>query len=356
MPDEYDDYRRGLTNYERGLYFELGRAHERGETPDRGWVRQFKIETGLGARILDNAKTEGRGTEAIERKSGRLNEVETRRQLRKERSTLGAGHLTRSRWETVVGEKIPATVRQDLAELARDFPDRFRHEPISRADALRAMELGRSLASQQLELIRSYELGRADRARKRLGHIREIARARTRAESLRRAQQFRDAVDRGRADARTHRTERTVRAREHDGRVRPGHDTAGTKGPSERARIQREAAERVAREFTPLDALVLGRDAGDTAERDGREVAEAREHQRQRDAADAAEKARKARELEEDRLRSRLPPHIVELVAKGRPTPGLESPFREPPEAGSTRAGRQAIGREFRGPERSPGR
>ncbi|MGY1981159.1 hypothetical protein [Nocardia gipuzkoensis] len=81
MPDEYDAIRQRLTNYEKGLYFELGRAQERGETPEKGWVRQFRIETSKGPRVLDNARTEDRGTRGVERKSGRVNERDTREQL-----------------------------------------------------------------------------------------------------------------------------------------------------------------------------------------------------------------------------------------------------------------------------------
>jgi hypothetical protein len=180
VPDEYDEYRRRerLTNYERGLYFELGRAHIRGETPERGWARQFKIETGKGSRVLDSAKTEGRGVRAVERKSGRVNEKDTRDQLARERAGLASGQLAYSTWETVEGEKLPDKVREDMQALARDFPGRFDHQVISRADALRAIQLGQSLMSKQLELVRAYELTRADRARKRLEKIREIVRAR----------------------------------------------------------------------------------------------------------------------------------------------------------------------------------
>ncbi|WP_433679888.1 hypothetical protein [Nocardia sp. CA-119907] len=206
MPDEYDDIRRGLSRYERGLYFELGRAREQGETPERGWVRQFEINIGRDTRRLDSARTDGRGTRGVERKSGRVNEREAREQLRVERAGLESGQLTHSRWETVEGEKLPDKVREDMQALARDFPGQFHHQVISRADALRAMQLGRSLMSKQLELIRAHELVRADRARKRLENIREIV--------------------------------RTRKAREEKAR-------------EERARVEREAAVRVAREFAP---------------------------------------------------------------------------------------------------------
>ncbi|MGY2118264.1 hypothetical protein ACW9HR_30520 [Nocardia gipuzkoensis] len=201
MPDEYDAVRSRLTNYEKGLYFDLGRAHERGETLENGWVRQFRLETPAGARILDAARTEGRGTRGIERKSGRVNEVDAREQLDKERAGLEAGVLAKSRWETVAGEKIPPKIAKDLQDMARDFGDKFQHVIISRADALRAVKLGQSLVSQQLELIRPYELNRADRARERLAKIRAIVRAQERGEKFRKVQQFREGAARGRADA-----------------------------------------------------------------------------------------------------------------------------------------------------------
>ena len=121
MPDEYDAIRRGLSNYERGLYFELGRAYIRGETADRGWVRQFKIETGKGSRIIDSARTEGLGIRAVERKSGRLNEREAREQLIRERAGIDSGKIARSDWETVAGEKIPRSVSNDMHALSEIF-------------------------------------------------------------------------------------------------------------------------------------------------------------------------------------------------------------------------------------------
>ncbi|WP_433598934.1 hypothetical protein ACQPXH_24995 [Nocardia sp. CA-135953] len=178
MPDEYDAVRRDLSNYEKGVYFELGRAHERGETQEKGWVRQFEIRTSEGPRVLDSARTDGRGTRSVERKSGRVNERGAHEQLKKERAGLESQQLTHSTWETVEGEQLPDKVREDMHELSRDFPGRFHHEIVSRTDAARAIRLGQSLMSKQLELIRAYELTRADRARKRLEKIREIVRAR----------------------------------------------------------------------------------------------------------------------------------------------------------------------------------
>jgi hypothetical protein len=87
-----------------------------------------------------------------------------------------------------------------MAAMAREFPGRFVHEEVSRADAVRAIQIGKSLAAKQLELIPAHLLVRAERARQRLARIREIVRAREateraerqRAERERRAQELSD--------------------------------------------------------------------------------------------------------------------------------------------------------------------
>ncbi|MFE7796905.1 hypothetical protein [Nocardia sp. NPDC057440] len=261
VPDEYDDFRRKLTNYEKGLYFELGRARICGETPERGWVRQFTLQTDLGPRVLDSASTDGKGTRGVERKSGRISDRETKRQLDKERDGLETGKLTQSRWETVAGEKIPEQIRQDLRDMARDFGDRFQHIAVSREDALRAIKLGQSLVSQQLELVRAYELDRADRARQRLAKIREIVPAKEKAERFQQMQKFRDGIARGREEApRRLQAERALQAREQAERAK-----VREAPENERARVEREAAERVAREFL-VPSQLLGREATDGGE------------------------------------------------------------------------------------------
>ncbi|MGY1944006.1 hypothetical protein [Nocardia asiatica] len=311
MPDEYDDYRRRLSNYEKGLYFELGRARERGETPERGWVQQFAIKIDDKIRRLDSARTAGRRTRGIERKSGRINEQETLRQLSLERVGLESGQLAHSRWESVSGEKIPPAVAAELQAMAQDLGDKFQHVIISRADALRAMQLGQSLVSQQLELIRPYELNRADRARERLTKIREIMRAQERAEGFRKVQQFREAAARGRADS-PQQVERDRQARAEVERARQARQTPET----EQARIEREAAERVAQEF-PVPSQYQGRGTPDTGEQAAREAADAASMQREaaEARAAAAEKEREAASKALDEARNAA---FKELDEKGR--------------------------------------
>ncbi|MFJ1461266.1 hypothetical protein [Nocardia sp. N2S4-5] len=335
MPDEYDAARRNLSNYERGLYFELGRAHVRGETPERGWVRQFVIKVGRNKRVLDSARTEGRGARSVERKSGKINERETRQQLKVERAALETGQLTHSGWETVAGERMPAAVLADIRAMQRDFPGRFRHEVISRADALRAIEIGRSLVSKQLELVRAYELDRADRARKRLANIREIVRQRE-----------------AKAKEERERAERERKVRE------------------ERARLQREAADRVAREFAEKYRALLSRDrepnegnsarareeaaAAEKLKQRERDEADEKARQKQREAADRlAEHAQRAREAAANRQPGDMVREVADIMQVSRPTAGIESPHREPPHAGHTRGHREERGRERDGQERT---
>ncbi|MFJ1460379.1 hypothetical protein [Nocardia sp. N2S4-5] len=230
---------------------------------------------------------------------------------------------------------MPATVLADLRAMQRDFPGRFRHEVISRADALRAIEIGRSLVSKQLELVRAYELDRADRARKRLANIREIVRQRE-------------------AKARDER-ERAERERE---------------AREERARVQREVAERVAREFAEkyrallsrgresnVDSPARAREEADAAEKlkqRERDRADEKARQEQREAADRlAEHATRARDAATNREPGEMVREVADIMRVGQPTPGIESPHREPPQAGRTRGGREGRERERGGRERT---
>lgn len=257
MPDDYDTYRRNLSNYEKGLYFELGRAHELGETRDNGWVKQFCLRTKLGPRILDSARAEGRGVRGRERKSGRVSERRTLRQLNKERVALEAGQLTRTTWETVAGESLPKSIEESLSAMTRDFGARFQHVVISREDALRAMKLGQSLVSKQLELVRPYELERADRARRRLENIRRIQQEKEREQNLRSAEQARQK-------------ELT--------RIRTARDQLLARLPPEVARILALSMPPPERELDRHPP-----DLGNSTTRAGRE-ARTREHERARDA------------------------------------------------------------------------
>ncbi|NKY28450.1 hypothetical protein [Nocardia gamkensis] len=208
----------------------------------------------------------------------------------------------------MAGEKVPDKIRQQIRDLVSDSKGKFQHVEISREAATRAVEVGRSLASQQLELIRPYELQRADRARERLANIRQIVRAQERAETFRKAQQFREAAARGRAEA-PQRIERE-QAKEQEKRARQAHQTPET----ERARIEREAAERVAQEF-PVPSQSQERETADTGEQATLEAADAAERAAAEARAAAAEKEREAAAKALDDTRNAA---YRELDAQGR--------------------------------------
>lgn len=249
--------------------------------------------------MLDSARTEGRGAKGIERKSGRVNERDSLRQLERERAGLESGQIAYSRWESVEGEKVPPAVAKEMQDLARDFPGRFHHEIVSRADALRAMQLGQSLASKQLELVRAYELDRANRARQRLENIRAIVQARE-------------------AKAREERGQTPQQTRE------------------KRQQKEREAAQRVAQEFTP-PGQSPAREATDAADR----AAQAeRVAQQARDLAAQWQQSQiqafKAKGMSPDLIR------IMELIHKGMPAPGVPLPGAPELTSEVTRGGRAA--------------
>ncbi|MFG1791245.1 hypothetical protein [Nocardia sp. NPDC049149] len=284
MPDEYDVVRKNLTPYERGLYFELGRAHEMGETPDRGWVKQFRIQTPKGPRILDNAVTAGRAIESVERKSGRVNERESREQIGKEHAAIDAGQIAKSRWETVVGEKVPEKTRELMRDTARATKGKFQHVEISREAAARAITIGQSLASEQLELIRPHELIRADRARERLENVRRIERAKQKAQTFRKAQEFTKAAVRARADAH----EQAARAKSAPA---PVPETV-------REKVARESAERAARDFPTASELFKSQDAA-AADHAAREAADEAAQHREAEIREAAART----QAEQDKAR-----------------------------------------------------
>ncbi|MBB5912591.1 hypothetical protein BJY24_001458 [Nocardia transvalensis] len=299
MPgDSYDDIRHGHDSNTRGRIFENG-TEKYFRDRENGYVKQPRsYSTPFGSRKFDKAKNEGRDrTDSLEDKSGRVEGKKDENQLRKDYYLLQKGIIHSHRLRTVEGEKISKKTQELIDKLSRDFPDRFTHQIISRDQAAQIYAMGqeREKDSRQLELVNAQALRRRQRAAERLPKVREAA------ERLREQERQQGERD-------------------------------------ERRRVEREAAERVVREF---------RDAWDARGREEREAGE----RAAREAADNAERARRQREVADARLRSRLPPDVTDLLFKGRPAPGQESPFREPPSAGSTRGGREERGRE-RGVER----
>ncbi|MGW0055856.1 hypothetical protein [Nocardia nova] len=362
--DSYDDIRRGHDSNTRGRIFENG-TDRYFRDRQRGYQQQSReYATPFGKRRFDKARASGRErgrVDSIEDKSGRLGGKKDENQLRKDHYLLSKNVVSQYRLRTVEGEKISKTARELIDKLSRDFPDRFTHQIISRTQATQIYANGREREkdSRQLELYNAQALQRRQRAAQRLEKVRVAARR-----LHEREQQRRDREDRRRRAA-----ERLPKVREAAERLRLRREQQGREAREQKVR---EASERVAREFGEVMKNIKRRDRDAKKARDAREArlhAElhelsvyAEQIQQAREAADAAdqarleesakaeerarlereatERARQQREQADAHLRSRLPPDVADLLLLGRPTPGLESPHREPPSAGSTRGGR----------------
>ncbi len=227
-------------------------------------------------------------------------------------------------WTVVAGARIDKEVRERFKELREKYARQFRVQEVSREQFRLALTVAKNL----------------ERQRKRRE---KEERARVRAE--RKAREEKARQERAKA-------ERERKARE------------------ERERVQREAAERVAREFAEKYRALLSRDRepsqGDSArvrdetdaaeklQQHERDQADEKARQKQREAADRlALEARRARELADNRQPGEMTREVADILHVTRPTPGIELPHREPPQAGRTRGGREERSRERGGRERT---
>ncbi|WP_280244414.1 hypothetical protein [Nocardia abscessus] len=313
MPDEYDRIRDKYDNPARGRIFENGIEHLFRDRQN-GYVKQpDRYVTSLGYRHYDKARADEQGRiHAIEDKSGQTGSKNDIRELQKDRELLAKHEIESLRIRTVAGEQMSPKYQKMLTKLKQDFGDRVIHQELTREQARAAFSKGlvRESDARQLELKTRYELNRANRARQRLAKLREIVRARGRAEKFRKMQQFREAAGRGRADA-PQRVERDRRARAEAERARQARHMP----ENERARIEREAAERVAQEF-PVPSQYQEREAADIGEQTAREAAEAAGVERA--AAEARAAAEKEREAALQDLNEARNAAFRELDEKGR--------------------------------------
>ncbi|WP_174186080.1 hypothetical protein [Nocardia barduliensis] len=352
---EAQSKQRGRDNSQKGERFHRGMAQMRGETRENGWVREHREYTTEGNRRIDQARvyTE-RGERAFtEYKSGRVDDTkETRKQLAIDRHLLATDKYRSGAWVTVQGKHIPEEIRALLRQMEQDFKGRFQHIEVSQEMAVQAIDLGKSLELvQQLELPGVGEQARQQKAQQREQREKaaELAKqARDRAEDFRKMRQFREAAARGRADA-PRQVERDRQARAGAERFRQARHMPET----ERARVERETAERVAREFPMLnrspqqevadtgDQMVRQADAagGERAVADARAAAE----KEREAAAKALDEARNAvfRELDE---KGRLS-EVEKLVWLGQAT-HPQAAVREPKHAPSVERGGTAQGQD----------
>ncbi|MGY2024542.1 hypothetical protein [Nocardia gipuzkoensis] len=313
MPDEYDRIRDPYDNPARGRIFENGIEHLFRDRQN-GYVKQpDRYVTSLGYRHYDKARADEQGRiHAIEDKSGQTGSKNDIRELQKDRELLAKREIESLRIRTVVGEQMSPKYQKLLTELKQEFGDRVIHQELTREQARAAFSKGlaRESDARQLELKTRYELNRANRARQRLAKLRDIVRARGRAEKFPKMQQFREAAARGRADA-PRQAERDRQVREQAERARQALRTP----EAERARVEREAAERLAREF-PVPDQYSQREAVDAGEQAAREAAGAASVERA--AAEAHAAAEKEREATFKALDEARNAAFRELDEKGR--------------------------------------
>ncbi len=186
---EYDKDRADFNNYDRGRIFEDGTELYFAENQRNGYRRGLELPTDLGPRRYDKAKIlpDGRIL-AVEDKSGRVISENDIREFKKDRELLDRRKVDQLLIRTVEGEKISEKAKQQIKELQDDFGERVVHQIIPRWQAreiwARGLELEKERQRQkenkprQLELIKTYELSRAERARKRLENIRQIVQGR----------------------------------------------------------------------------------------------------------------------------------------------------------------------------------
>ncbi|NQE89551.1 hypothetical protein [Nocardia terpenica] len=210
MPDDgYSRDRKPFDSNQRGRIFENG-TYRYFRDWEKGYVPGSRIYEAEKERIRFDKVKEDRGlVYTIEDKSGRIGGTKDENQLKAIRTLIERGEVQHHLLRSVEGEAVSKEAQALIEALARDHPDKFTHQVITRDQAreiwARGLEMERG---QQLELPGVGELARQQKA------------------------QQRDTPQQART-------------------------------AEERARVEREAAERVAREFTPPSQQPRGREIAD---------------------------------------------------------------------------------------------
>ncbi|GAB2700787.1 hypothetical protein [Nocardia thraciensis] len=330
-------------------------AQERGETRETGWRHEQTIKTELSERRHDTTRTnEKGGRDFTEYKYGnRVGGQKTLLQIDKDRNVLERDPNATGAWVVKKGA-LDREVREKLGTLIRDFPNRFRVQEVSRADADRARRQGKALEarerSQQLELnVNVNALLRAQRVRDAARRTRDRDRTQ---EAARRAIDARNRMQRQRSERAKQReaqekTERTVR----EVRAKAAREAAmrfPTLGEQLARHGDSQAAEKGARTEANASETARQREA-EAAEkaRKAREAGDAVAWQRQREAADRlAQTGREAREAAARGQLGDMAREAADMLRVTRPTPGAEPLTRDQIEATRTRGDRDELGRE----------
>ncbi|WP_157171746.1 hypothetical protein [Nocardia higoensis] len=182
--DGYDKDRETFDNNARGRIWENG-TDRYFRDRQRGYSRPLREHELLadGGKYRRYDKQQGRiengPVRAIEDKSGEIGGRKDVRQLRQDYELIRDGKVEHLLLRSVSGERISPAAQQWIEKLQQDFPDKFTHQIVSRADAREVWALGRQLErGQQLELPGVGERARDQvRERKDPGRLKAFSRA-----------------------------------------------------------------------------------------------------------------------------------------------------------------------------------
>ncbi|WP_157172002.1 hypothetical protein [Nocardia higoensis] len=156
--DGYDRDRDSFDNNARGRIWENGTdRHYRDR--ENGYLKpsheqELHIEVGANRRYdKQRGAVENGPVRAIEDKSGEISGRKDESQLERDYELIKDGKVEHLLLRSVAGERISPKAQGLIAKLQRDFPDKFTHQIVPRADAREVWALGRQLErGQQLEL------------------------------------------------------------------------------------------------------------------------------------------------------------------------------------------------------------
>ncbi|MFI6168798.1 hypothetical protein ACIBCN_18605 [Nocardia sp. NPDC051052] len=293
-------YRRARDQWQRsremGNRFRDGMALFRGQTPERGYEKEVRLETSLGPRISDVANVGI--ARSSEYKAGGSDKQKTLRQLDKDERYIREVPGASVDWTIVEGARFDKEVQARLKQLQEKYRGQFIVNEITREQRRLALTIGKHVEKQrQAKEKETRAQERAEKERQRKAQQQAVERAKVRAEQNRKMQQLREAAARGRADApeRVEQERKTLDVLKQVARERAASET-------ERDRVARESAERVLKEF-PFPVASQSHDR-ETVEVGGRAAPEL---------ADAASVEREAAEREATKVHERRAAQLAEL-------------------------------------------
>ncbi|WP_433658276.1 hypothetical protein ACQPW1_40465 [Nocardia sp. CA-128927] len=369
--DGYYNDRQGFDPNRRGQIFETGsdrhfRDRENGYVPD-----SRKYEHGSDKIQFDKVKVENGQMSTIEDKSGRIGGPKDEKQLEVVYELIKKGEIKHHTLRSVEREVVSERCQQIIDKIREEFPNKFTHLQISRADAraiwARGVELERSKQLEKEGKAVQLELpGVAQKAREQKGVDLQkrrdkqvmLAKAREAREKFQAVQRFSQGAERGRAEAPQRiQAERAEQAQERAERAKTRETPQAERDRATRA-VAEKAVQEVQARLTAGSTPAGKAPEKATPERAERTAADkARETAAQQREAEAREAARKQAKLDQARdaayremLNQPQVPEHVRLALSHAQAP--EAAVRTPPgQAPSVQRGGR--GPDARGIERT---